>query len=231
MKKPSPTLTIKNLPQAERPRERLCSVGPEAVGVSELLAIILRTGTSGTNALVLADKLLLHFGNLKYLAAASVEELAVVPGIGHSKAVQLKAAFELGRRLTIFNENPRPVIDNPRTVVDLLRDELRLQKQEVFKALILDTKNQLLKIVTITIGTLNANIIHPRELFRPAIALGANSIVIVHNHPSGDPEPSKEDIQVTRSLVAAGEVIGIGIFDHIIIGDSEYVSLKERGCF
>jgi len=225
------SLTIKHLPKMERPRERLSRLGPEALGTAELLAIILRTGISGANALVIADKLLVRFTNLKELAGAAVEELAAIDGIGQSKAVRLKAAFELGRRVGAFVDSERPIIRGPQDVAALVIEKLRLLKQEVFKVLILNTKNVLLKIEKVTVGTLNASLIHPRELFRPAIRLGANSIILVHNHPSGDPAPSPEDIQVTRKLVSAGEIVGIEIQDHVIVGDSSYISLKEKGYF
>lgn len=223
------SITIKHLPKLERPRERLQHLGPEALSASELMAIILRLGSPGVNALVLADRLLARFGNLKALAGAGVEELCSVDGMGRSKAVQLKAAFELGRRLSIFTEDIRPFIKKPQDAVNLLIDEMRLLQQETFKELILNTKNQLLKIETITVGTLNASLIHPRELFRPAIKVGAQTVILVHNHPSGDPEPSQEDIVVTQKLADAGRVVDIHIQDHIIIGDGRYVSLKEKG--
>lgn len=225
----SPSTTIKNLPKLERPRERLNRLGPGALSVSELIAIILRLGTSGVSALELANRLLVRFGNLKTLAQASIEELSSIEGMGETKAVSLKAAFELGRRLCVFTEDIRPVIKKPEDVYTLLGDQMRLLTQEMFKVLVLNTKNEVMRVETVTIGTLNASIIHPRELFRPAIRAGANTVVLIHNHPSGDPEPSKEDILITKKLIDAGHVVDIEVEDHVIIGDGRFVSMRERG--
>lgn len=224
-----PSTTIKHLPKLERPRERLRHLGPGALSVQELVAIILRLGTTGVSAVELANRLLARFGNLKALAQATIEELSSVEGMGEAKAISLKAAFELGRRLCIFTEDIRPVIKKPQDVYNLLGDQMRHFIQEMFKVIMLNTKNEVIKIETITIGTLNANIIHPRELFRPAIKASANTIIIVHNHPSGDPEPSKEDILITQKLIDAGRIVDIEMEDHIIVGDGRFVSMRERG--
>lgn len=221
--------TIKSLPKAERPRERLKNLGAGALSISELIAIILRLGTRGVSAIELANRLLAKFENLKAIAQASVEDLSNVEGIGEAKAVSVKAAFELGARLSVFTETDRIIVKKPEDAYKLLKDELRLLSQEIFKVLVLNTKNHVIKIETITKGTLNTNIIHPRELFRPAIKLNANSVILVHNHPSGDPEPSKEDIFITKKLVEAGHIVDIEIADHIILGDNKFVSLQERG--
>lgn len=221
--------TIKNLPKLERPRERLNQFGPGALSVQELIAIILRSGTTGVSAVELASRLLARFGNLKSLAQAGISELSSVEGMGEAKSISLKAAFELGRRLNSFTEDIRTVIKKPLDVYKLLSDELRLLPQEIFKVVILNTKNEIIRVETITIGTLNTNIIHPRELFRPAIRANANTILLVHNHPSGDPEPSKEDILITKKLIDASRVVDIEIEDHIVIGDGRFVSMRERG--
>lgn len=220
--------TIKHLPKLERPRERLNQLGPSALSVQELIAIILRLGTIGVSAVELANRLLARFGNLKALAQASVIELSNVEGMGEAKAISIKAAFELGRRLSSFNSDVRPVIKNPKDIYNLLADEMRLLTQEIFKAVILNTKNEVMRIETVTIGTINTNIIHPRELFRPAVRANANTVILVHNHPSGDPEPSREDILITKKLIDASHVIDIEIEDHIVIGDGRFVSMKER---
>lgn len=221
-------VTIKNLPLLERPRERLQHLGPEALNLSELMAIILRLGSHGTNALGLANRILSRFGNLKEVASAALEELADVDGVGMAKAVQLKAAFELGRRLTVFTGDIRPCIKKPADVAGLLADEMKLLQKETFRELVLNTKNQLLKIETVSIGILNASLVHPREIFKPAIKASGNAVILVHNHPSGDPFPSKEDIEVTKKLIDAGKILGIEVQDHIIIGDGSYVSMKEE---
>lgn len=224
----SSSITIKHLPMLERPRERLRRLGPDVLSVQELIAIILRLGTTGVSVMELANRLLVEFGDLKTLAQASVEELTRIDGMGEAKAISLKAAFELGRRLSGFTD-VRPVVRKPADVYNLLGEQMRYFNQEMFKVVMLNTKNEVLKIETITVGILNANIIHPRELFRVAIKSSANTIIIVHNHPSGDPEPSKEDILITKKLIDAGCVIDIEIEDHIIIGDGRFVSMREKG--
>lgn len=225
------SLTIlKNLPKAERPRERLESLGPKSLSVQELLAIVLRLGTRGVSAVELANRLLSKFGNIKAIAQASIEELSSVEGVGRAKAISIKAAFELGVRLAVFNDTERIIIKKPEDVYLLLREEIRLLSQEIFKVVILNTKNQVIKTETVTIGILNTNIIHPRELFRSAIRSNAHSVILIHNHPSGDPEPSKEDVFITKRLVDAGHIVDIEIEDHIIFGEGKFVSMRERGC-
>lgn len=221
--------TIKNLPKPERPRERLNQLGPGALSVQELIAIILRLGTNGVSAVELANRLLARFENLKALADSSVIELSGITGMGEAKAVSLKAAFELGRRLNSFSGGTRPVIKAPEVLYNLIKDEMQFLAQEIFKVVILNTKNEVIRIETVTVGTINTNIIHTRELFRPAIRANANSVILVHNHPSGDPAPSKEDILITQKLIDAGRIVDIEIEDHIIIGDGRFVSMRERG--
>lgn len=223
------TTMIRDLPADERPRERLVSYGPQVLSAAELIAILLRTGSQEVSAIGLAERLLSHFENLKGLANASVEQLAEIKGIGLAKAAQIQASIELGKRLAAFNENSKPVIRSPQDVHSLLSPELRYEGKEHFKALLLDTKNQVIRIRTISIGSLNASLIHPRELFREAIMAASASVIVAHNHPSGDPTPSHEDIEVTKRLLAAGKVIGIDVLDHVVVGDGKFVSLKERG--
>lgn len=219
---------IKHLPKLERPRERLDQLGPGALSIPELIAIILRIGTTGVSAVELANRLLVRFGNLKALAQASIDELSSIDGMGEAKAISLKAAFELGMRLSSSSGSIRRVIKKPVDIYNLLADEMRLLAQEIFKVVILNTKNEVIKIETVTIGTINTNIIHPRELFRPAIRANANTVILIHNHPSGDPEPSREDILITKKLIDASRIIDIEIEDHVIIGDGRFVSMKEK---
>ncbi len=221
--------TLKNLPKAERPRERLESLGPSSLSVQELLAIILRLGTRGVSAVELANRLLYRFGNVRAIALASIEDLTSVEGIGRTKAISIKAAFELGLRLSVFNDEKRVSIKRPEDVYFLLKEEIRLLSQEIFKVIVLNTKKQVVKTETVTVGILNTNIIHPRELFRSAIKNNAHSVILIHNHPSGDPDPSKEDIFITKRLIEAGRIVDIEIEDHIIFGDGKFVSLKEAG--
>lgn len=221
---------IRDLPQDERPRERLESYGEGALSLSELLAIVLRVGNPGVSVLHLAQQLVSHFGSLRGLAGASVQELSQVRGIGLAKACQVKAAFELGKRLALIPDAPKPVITSPLAAANLVMEEMRYLKEEHFRALYLDTRNQVLEWKKdISVGSLNASIVHPRETFRAAIAHTAAAVILVHNHPSGDPTPSKEDLALTARLKEVGELIGIPVLDHLVIGDGRFVSLKERG--
>jgi len=223
------TLTIKDLPPDERPRERLVKYGPEALSNAELLAIILRVGTHECSAIGLAEHMLGQFDGLKGIATASVEGLSQIKGLGTAKAAQIKAMVELGKRLAASVGHSRPTIRSPQDAVDLLMPELRDEPQERFKAVFLNNKNEVLKIRTITVGGLNASVITPRELFREAISANSAAVIVAHNHPSGDPTPSQEDISVTKRLCQAGQMIGIDVLDHLIIGEGRWVSLKERG--
>jgi len=224
-----PSTAIKSLPKEDRPRERLFNLGPNALSSAELIAIILRTGTSGVSAINLSQKLLVDFGNLKSLAQASVEEISKIGGVGRVKAISLKAAFELGARLSTIDVTEKTIIKKPEDVYALISDQMRLSRQEIFKVIVLNTKNHVLKIETVTVGILNASLIHPRELFRPAIQSSAHNIILVHNHPSGDPSPSEEDIVITKKLIDAGRIVDIEVKDHVIIGDGKFVSLKQKG--
>lgn len=220
---------IRDLPEEERPRERLAKSGPEALANSELVAILLRTGTAKESAIGLANRLLSKFGSLKGIAKATVEELSSVNGMGLAKAAQLKAAFELGKRLAAFTEDSRPVIGSPADAASLVMEELRHQDKEHFLALFLDTRNRVIARKTISVGSLQANIVHPREVFKEAVSRSAASLIVLHNHPSGDPTPSEEDRAITTRLQEAGKLMGIPLLDHIVIGAGQFVSLKERG--
>ena len=221
--------TIKELPPEERPRERLHSSGAHALTTAELIAILIRVGNAERSAVSLGEFLLAEFGSIKGVATASLEQLAAVKGLGAAKAAQIKAAIEFGNRLALFTEDTRPTIGGPRDVANLLMPDLRYQKKEHLKSLLLDTKNRVLAIRTVSIGDLSSSIVHPREVYKDAVVATAASLIVAHNHPSGDPTPSGEDVSVTKRLIQAGEIMGIDLLDHIVIGDGVFVSLKERG--
>jgi len=224
------SFTIHDLPISERPRERLLKYGPETLSLQEILALILGRGISGESVLVTAQRILNKFRNLKDLASASLEELSKIKGVGLAKASQIKAAFELGRRKedSFYQYYQQKRIKIPEDAVNLVKSRLKGKKKEYFLVLLLSVKNQLLNIVEISKGSLDSNIVHPREVFKEAISASAASCIFIHNHPSGDPTPSEEDIQLTRRLKEAGEIIGIDVLDHIIVTDLKFVSLKEK---
>lgn len=223
-------LTVKELPEDVRPRERILKAGPEYLSSAELLAIILRTGNKKETAIDIANRILHQCGGLKGLATISVKELEGFKGIGAAKIAQIRAAIELGSRIYKEKSLDRPVIKCPLDVLNLVM-EMQFLDREHFRVMYLTTKNHVLGIDNISIGSLNSSIVHPREVFKRAIEKSANAIILVHNHPSGDPEPSREDIEVTKRIVDAGEILGIGVLDHLIIGDNSYKSLKELGIF
>ena len=182
--------------------------------------------------MVTAQRLLSQFGNLKGIANASLEELSQVKGIGPAKASQIQAAFELASRLEDYSEaGDKPLVKHPEEVVNLVRNRLKGKKKEYFLALLLDSRNQLIKISEISVGSLDSNIVHPREVFKEAISASAASVIFVHNHPSGDPTASEDDVELTKRLAEAGEIVGIDVLDHIIIGDKIFLSLKREGLF
>ena len=221
--------TIKDLPVSERPREKLISYGVEALSNAELLALIIKVGNHEETAVEVAQKILSRDNRgIAYLADVCLEELMEVKGIGESKACQILATIEIGKRLSRIGPQDKIKISSPIVLVNLLMDEMRYLCKEHFKIAILDTKNQVLAIENISIGTLNASIVHPRDVFKIAIKRNANSIILIHNHPSGDPSPSNEDISITNRLIDAGSLIGIKVLDHIIIGDNKYISFKEK---
>jgi len=221
-------ITIREMPSELRPRERLEQFGPDALQVQELIAIQLRVGNARMSALQLGEVLVSRFRNLRGLADASVQELSQVNGIGLAKACQLKASFELGKRLAVEIQM-RPTISAPADAARLLTEMLRYFPEERFYTLLLDTRHQVIKSQEISVGTLNASLVHPREVFRTAIREGAAAIIAGHNHPSGDPAPSKEDIALTLRLAQAGELLGIPLLDHVVVGEGRYISLKEKG--
>ncbi len=221
--------TIKDLPSSERPRERLLHYGPGALSNAELLAIILRTGTRDENVIRVAQRLLANFGGLTGLAKANTPELTAEKGLGPAKTAQLKAALEMGKRLLLESPDERPQIRSPADAANLVMSEMSLLDQEHLCTMLLDTKNRVLSTPTIYVGSLNTSLIRVGELFRHAIRANCASLIVLHNHPSGDPTPSPEDVAVTRQIVEAGRLLDVEVLDHLVIGRQRFVSLKERG--
>lgn len=221
-------IMIRDVPVEERPRERMIELGERQLTNPELVALILRTGSVQESVLGLADRVLHEFGGFHGLADASVEEIRKVPGMGTAKACELKAAVEIGRRMAVLRPE-RPTVRSPRDLESLLFSELSSLTQEHFVVLPLDSKNKLIGLDTVHKGTLNSSLVHPREVFKAVIRRSANSFLVAHNHPSGDPHPSKEDIEVTRRLHDGSKLLGIEFLDHLIVGDGRLVSLRERG--
>jgi DNA repair protein RadC len=230
-------IRIKDLPKNERPRERLAALGAEALRPAELIAILLRTGMTGFSAIQVAEKLLLQFKSLDALSRASLDELKTVKGVGQDKAIALKAAFTLARLLVRESQGESPLLDNPERIADYLREDNRAYTVEQFQAVLLNTRRKLIRVELISQGLVDTILIHPREVFRLAIAANASALVLVHNHPNGDPTPSEADIRATRDLIRAGQLLKIEVLDHIILGrraaenGRDYVSLRELGYF
>ncbi|AQS57403.1 RadC family protein [Novibacillus thermophilus] len=220
---------IRDVPPDERPRERLMQYGAAALSNAELLAILLRTGTSSLSAVHLAERILAHTGGLKGLTDSTIESLVELKGVGPAKAIQILAGVELGRRISRSLPEERFTVRSPQDAADLMMDELQHLAQEHFVCLFLNTKNQVIGKDTIFIGSLNASIVHPREVFRRAIQRASAAVICLHNHPSGDPSPSAEDRNVTKRLQEAGKLLGIDVLDHIIIGEQSFYSMKENG--
>ena len=226
-----PKMMIRDVHEADRPRERLIQQGAQSLSNQELIAILLRTGTKEESVLHLANRVLTYFEQLHELKHATIEEIISIKGIGEVKATQLLAAVELGRRLAQKQVNERFTIRSPHDAASYLMPDMTSLQQEHFVVLFLNVKNQVIHKQTIFIGSLNASIVHPREIFREAVKRSAASIICAHNHPSGIPTPSPEDIEVTKRLQEAGFIIGIDLIDHVIIGDHQFVSMKEKGYF
>lgn len=226
----APRLTgMREMPEQERPRERLLRLGAEALRDAELIAILFRTGTREHGALALAEQMIVHFGSLRAIAQATPQELTAVKGLGMAKATELKAALELGRRLAEFIERDRPQIRNVKDVVQLMMVRFKDLQDERFRCLLLNTKNEVLRIVEVSKGGDDIVAAMPREVFRQAVKDGATAVILCHNHPSGDPEPSPQDIGITEKLQHAAETLGIRLHDHVIFGDGRYVSFNDRG--
>jgi len=224
-----PEMKITSWPENERPRERLIKYGPGHLSDAQLLAIILRTGSRERGVLELSLALLEAFKSLRSIDAASAVELSSIKGLGTAKIAQIKSAFELGRRLMGESSDGKPVFSSSHSIHSYFSPRFKNLKKEIFLAVFLDAKNRLLREYKVSEGTLTNSPIHPREAFKEAIRESAASVIFVHNHPSGDPAPSRDDIAVTGRLKSAGEIIGIQVLDHIIIGDGIYVSLREQG--
>jgi len=222
---------IKYWPEDERPRERLIKHGAGALSDAQLLAILLRSGDAGAkmSAVDLARTLFSHFGGFRALDQTSVSELCEMKGIGPAKATQVMAALEIGKRFAAEGKGPQTTIRTSSDVASFYFPTMRDLKKEVFKCVLLDGKNRILKDVTISQGSLTASVVHPREVFNPAVRESAAAVLFVHNHPSGDPAPSEEDIEVTKQLVEAGKILGIRVLDHVIIGDGRSVSFVDMG--
>ena len=223
------SFTVNDLPKLERPRERLQRFGPGALSSQELLALIIGRGVSKRSVMSIAQELILKFGSIKAIGEATLEELSAIKGIGLAKAAQLKAAFELARRQELERDPGNYEITNPESVVKVIRASIRDKAKEHFKLILLNTRNRIVRISTISVGTLNASLVHPREVFKEAFVHDAFSVILAHNHPSGDCTPSEEDIKITRRLRDAGEIMGIEVLDHIIVTSGGYVSLKAKG--
>jgi len=226
-----PKTMIRDVNRADRPRERLLRQGAMSLSNQELLAILLRTGTKEESVLALANRVLSTFERLHHLKHATIEEMIAIKGIGEVKAIQILAAIELGRRLSQKQNDDKFTVRSPQDAAAYLMPDMTSLSQEHFVALFLNVKNQIMHKKTIFIGSLNASIVHPREIFREAVKRSAASIICAHNHPSGIPTPSPEDIEVTKRIQEAGFIIGIELLDHIIIGDHQFISLKEKGYF
>jgi DNA repair protein RadC len=228
-------LRIKDQPASERPRERLAALGADALSHAELIAILLRTGLKGTNAVDVARQLLNKYRTLQSLARASLADLQKIKGIGRDKAVTLAAAFALARKMAMELQTESPVLDNPENVVQLLRDQNLVKNVETLQVLLLNTRHKLIRVEDISDGTRDTLLVDPGAIFKKAIEAGASAVVLVHNHPSGDPSPSDQDIKTTRDLIRAGKLLKIEVLDHVIIGrptaarPKDYTSLREMG--
>ena len=230
-------LLIRDMPEQERPRERLVALGAEALRHAELIAIMLRTGMKGVSAIEIAEQLLQKFGTLDGLARATLAELGQVKGVGRDKAIALKAAFTLAQRMAKELRGEAPLLELPAQIADLLREENRFLEVETFQAVLLNTRRRLIRVEKLSQGTLDTILVHPREVFRAAITANAACVILVHNHPSGDPTPSEADIKATRDLIRAGQLLKIEVLDHVILGRAtaertkDYASLRELGYF
>ena len=229
MKEQPAVYRILDLDESERPRERLANLGPQTLSDAELLAILLRVGVQGASAIDVGKSLLDELGGLAGIHRATFDEVVRVHGVGTAKAAQIKAAIELGRRLSLVNPEDRVSVHSPGDAANLVLYEMGALEQEELRIVLLDTRNRVLRIVPVYRGSINSSQVRVGELFTPAVRSNAASIIVIHNHPSGDPTPSPEDVSITRSIVQAGKLLDIDVLDHLIIGRGRWVSLKERG--
>ena len=227
----SMTLLVRDLPADERPRERLLAEGAASLSNTELLAVLLRTGVKDDSVLRVAEKVLALYKErgLAAITQMSAKELSSIKGVGMAKAATILAAVELGRRLALKAAEARTVVHGPADAASYVMPRFRFERREHFAVLLLNAKNHILALKTISVGTLTSSVVHPREVFQAAIEQSAASVILVHNHPSGDPAPSGEDIAVTRRMVEAGEIMDIPVLDHVIVGYDKFISLKEEG--
>jgi DNA repair protein RadC len=228
-KTPKPVYRITDLHESERPRERLAALGPQALSNAELIAILLRVGVQGENAVAVGQRLLNKFGGLIGLHRAPFAELKKQHGLGDAKAAQVKAAIELGRRLTLESPEERPSINSPADAAALVQYEMSALEQEHLRVILLDRRNRVMETVEIYKGSVNSSQVRVGEIFKEAIRRNASALIVVHNHPSGDPTPSPDDVAVTRAVVQAGKMLDVEVLDHMVIGQGRWISLKERG--
>jgi DNA repair protein RadC len=224
-----PVYRITDLHETDRPRERLASLGPQALSNSELIAILLRVGVPGENAVQVGQRLLQQFGGISGIHRAPFDEMIKQHGIGEAKAAQIKAAIELGRRLTLEAPEERPIINSPADAAALVQYEMSALEQEHLRVILLDRRNHVLEVVDLYRGSVNSSQVRVAEIFREAIRKNASALIVVHNHPSGDPTPSPDDVAVTRAIVQAGKMLDVDVLDHMVIGQGRWISLKERG--
>lgn len=224
-----PTYRITDLHDDDRPRERLQNLGPQALSNAELIAILLRVGVQGENAVQVGQRLLQKFGGIAGIHRAPFGELLHQHGIGEAKAAQIKAAIELGRRLTLESPEERPTINSPADAAALVQYEMQALEQEHLRVMLLDRRNRVLEIVDLYRGSVSSSQIRVGEVFREAVRKNASAIIVMHNHPSGDPTPSPDDVAVTRAILQAGKLLDVDVLDHLVIGQGRWVSLKERG--
>jgi DNA repair protein RadC len=222
-------MRMEELPLEDRPRERLRNFGPEVLSLSELVAIVIGAGTQQRGATELATDLVTAFESTRELAGASIERLTRVRGVGVAKACRVRAAIELGRRVVKAGRGTRRIVKCPEDAACLVMEDMKTLDREHFKVILLDSKNSVISIETVSVGTVNASIVHPREALKPALEKSATSMILIHNHPTGNVSPSREDILITRRFEKCGRILGIDIVDHIIIGDGDYRSMKESG--
>ena len=220
-------MKIKDLPEVERPREKMAMLGAAELSDAELLAVLLRTGCGEKSAIKLAEEIISAEQGIGFLAECIPEELTRFEGIGMAKACQIVAGLELGKRIATKPKNRKVTVDNPQVIADLFMEKMRYYKKEFFNVIVLNTKGEIVAVENVAIGDLNCTVIHPREIFCCAVKKSASSVIFVHNHPSGNPSPSKEDLNITRRLVEAGNILGIKVLDHIIIGDGVFYSFKN----
>jgi DNA repair protein RadC len=225
----APIYRIMDLHESDRPRERLASLGPQALSNAELIAILLRIGVTGESAVQVGQRLLTKFNGLKGLHRAPFNELMDQHGLGEAKASQIKAAIELGRRLTIESPDERPSINSPADAAALVQYEMSALEQEHLRVMLLDRRNRVLETVDVYKGSVNSSQVRVGEIFKEAIRKNASALIVIHNHPSGDPTPSPDDVAVTRAIVQAGKLLDVEVLDHLVIGHGRWVSLKERG--